>query len=65
MQDPSLRRSRRAGCAALIGQEAYQILKAAAEPINAPGHNHIELALCCVSAERIEGPGACPALWRR
>jgi hypothetical protein len=49
MQDPSLRRSRRAGCAALIGQEAHQILKAAAEPINAPGHNHIELALCCVS----------------
>jgi hypothetical protein len=27
-----------------LGQEAHEVLQAAAEPINRPGHDHIELA---------------------
>jgi hypothetical protein len=37
-----------------LGQEAHEVLQAAAEPINRPGHDHIELALGGVSAQRIE-----------
>jgi hypothetical protein len=37
-----------------LGQESNQVLKAAAEPIDAPGHHHVELALSSVPAERIE-----------
>src|SRR5262249_30342565 len=35
-------------------QEADEVLKAAAEPINRPGHDHVEVAFGGIPAERIE-----------
>jgi len=37
-----------------FGQEADQILQAAAEAINRPGHDHIEFALIGVVDEPVE-----------
>ena len=39
--------------------------KAAAEPINAPGHHDIELTLGCIAAERIESGALVSALCAR
>jgi PAS domain S-box-containing protein len=38
-----------------LGQEGNQVLKAAAEPIDTPGHHHVELALSGVPAKRPDG----------
>jgi len=40
---------------AQLGQEADQVLQAAAETIDGPGHHDIELALSGVAAQRVEG----------
>jgi hypothetical protein len=45
-----------------LGQEADQILQAAAEPVDRPRHDHVELALCCIPAESIEPRALVPAL---
>jgi hypothetical protein len=37
-----------------FGQKGYQVLQGPAEPIDRPGHDHVELALGRVSAQRIE-----------
>ena len=37
-----------------LGKEADKVLKAAAEPIDRPGHHHVELALSSIPAKRIE-----------
>jgi hypothetical protein len=37
-----------------LGQEAHQVLQAAAEPIDGPSHHNVKLPLCGISAERIE-----------
>jgi hypothetical protein len=37
-----------------LGQEADQVLQAAAKPIDRPSHDDIELALCGVTAKRVE-----------
>ena len=42
--------------------EANQVLKAAAKPIDAPRHHHVELALCGVPAERIKRRALIPSL---
>src|SRR6516164_2971282 len=48
-----------------LGQEADEVLKAAAKPINRPGHDHIELALIGVPDESIERRPLVPALGAR
>src|SRR5262249_51227912 len=45
-----------------FGKKADQVLKAAAEPIDAPGHDQIELPLGGVATQVIEFRAAVPAL---
>src|SRR5499427_2671135 len=45
-----------------FGKKADQVLKTAAEPIHAPGHDHIELPLGGVATQAIEFRAAVPAL---
>src|SRR5262252_2793337 len=45
-----------------FGKKADQVLKTAAEPIHAPGHDHIELPLGGVATQAIEFGAAVPAL---
>src|SRR5262245_60236223 len=45
-----------------FGQEANQVLKAAAQPIDRPSHDHIELTLVGIAAKGIEGRTLVPAL---
>ena len=45
-----------------LGQEANQVLQAAAEPIHRPCHHHVELPLGSVPAQRVEGWALFPAL---
>jgi hypothetical protein len=45
-----------------LGQEADQVLQAAAETIDGPGHHDIELALSGVAAQRVEGRALVAAL---
>jgi hypothetical protein len=42
-------------------QEANQVLQAAAEPINRPRHDHVELTLGRVPAKRVEARPLVPA----
>ena len=37
-----------------LGQEADEVLQAAAQPVDRPRHHHVELPLGRVPAERIE-----------
>jgi hypothetical protein len=45
-----------------LGQECDQILQAAAQPIDAPGHHHVELPAGGGSAQGIEGRALVAAL---
>src|SRR6516162_583091 len=45
-----------------FGKKTDQVLKAAAEPIDAPGHDQIELPLGGVATQAIEFRAAVPAL---
>src|SRR5262249_18361554 len=45
-----------------LRQKPDQILQTAAEAINAPGHNHIELALCRIAAKGVECRAPVPDL---
>src|SRR5215510_8593405 len=45
-----------------FGQEADQVLQAPTEPIDAPGHDQIELSLSGVATEAIKFRAAVPAL---
>src|SRR5262249_15844705 len=45
-----------------LGQEGNKILQAAAEPIDAPSHDHVELALSAIAQKPIELSPLVPAL---
>ena len=44
-----------------LGQERHEVLEAAAEPIDAPGHDHVELPFGRIATERIESRAPVPA----
>jgi hypothetical protein len=48
-----------------LGQEANQILKTAAETVNGPSHDDIELALRGIAAKRVERWPLIPAFGAR
>src|SRR5262245_49688108 len=45
-----------------FAEEGDQVLQAAAEPINRPGHDHVELPTAGIAAHRIKGRPLVPAL---